>query len=105
MRGFQNGLIFKIWPSGSGDIWILVIQETWLFYTRLRGNLHTRSGTKQKIFEGFFCNFLGINIHNFAKNDPKFENKSLFDAKFYEAWHEKFLRSQSSDIWSLGPKS
>ena len=38
-----------------------------------------------KIFECFFCNFLGRNTHNFVKNDPKFENKSLFDAKFYGA--------------------
>ena len=27
MRGFQNGLIFKIWPSSSGDILILVLQK------------------------------------------------------------------------------
>ena len=55
------------------------------FLTRRRRNLHTRDGTK-KIYEGFFCNFLEIKTHNFVKNHPKFENKSLFDAKFYEAW-------------------
>ena len=42
-------------------------------------------GTKKKIFDGFFCNFLGISTYKFVKNDPKFENKSLFDAKFYGA--------------------
>ena len=30
-----------------------------------------------------FWKFLGINTHYFVKNDPKFENKGLFDAKFY----------------------
>ena len=38
MRGFQNGLIFKIWPSGSGDIQILVLQKTGFFRQDL-GNL------------------------------------------------------------------
>ena len=28
-----------------------------------------------------FCNFLGINNRNFVKNNPKFENKDLFQAK------------------------
>ena len=36
-------------------------------------------------FVFFYCNFLEIKTHNFVKNDPKFENKSLFDAKFYGA--------------------
>ena len=36
-----------------------------------------------KILEGYFCNFLGINTHNFVKKGPKFDNKGLFDAKFY----------------------
>ena len=31
----------------------------------------------------FFCKFLGINTHNFVKNDPNFESKDLFNAKFY----------------------
>ena len=54
---------------------------------------------------GFFCKFLGINTHNFVKNDPNFENNSLFGAKFYRAWHENIFRSQSSDIWGMGPKN
>ena len=40
---------------------------------------------KSKIFERFVFNFLEINTHNFVKNDPKFENKSLFDVKSYGA--------------------
>ena len=36
-------------------------------------------------FLRLLSNFLGINTHNFVKNDPKFENKSLLDAKRYEA--------------------
>ena len=42
-----------------------------------------------------FSNFLEINTHNFVQNDPKFENKNLFDAKFYGAWHEKNFGPQS----------
>ena len=41
---------------------------------------------KYKIFEGYFWNFLGISTCSFVKKDPKFENKSLFDTKFYGAW-------------------
>ena len=50
-----------------------------------------------------FLQSLGINIHNFVKNDPKLENRSLFDAKF--CWHEKTFRSQSLNIWGLGIKT
>ena len=56
-------------------------------------------------FWGSFYNFLGINTHNFVKNDSKFENKNLFDAKLYGACPEKIFRSQSFDIWRLGPKT
>ena len=52
----------------------------------------------------FFYKFLGINTHNFVKNDPNFKNKGLFDAKFYGAGHEKNFRSQRYDVWGLGPK-
>ena len=59
---------------------------------------------KKNIFEGlFFCNFLGMNIHKFVKNDPKFENKGLLHAKFYGTLNEINFRSQSRDIWGLGP--
>ena len=33
------------------------------------------SGVASKIFDGLFFNFLGKNIHNFVKNDPKFKNE------------------------------
>ena len=46
-----------------------------------------------------------FSLINFVKNDPKFENKSLFDAKCYGARHEKLFRSQNSDIWGLRPKN
>ena len=29
-----------------------------------------------------FCNFLGINTYNFAKNDPKLENKGFLYVNF-----------------------
>ena len=53
----------------------------------------------------FFYKFLGINTHNFVKNDSNFEFKGLFGAKCYGTWHEKIFRSQSSDVWALGPEN
>ena len=32
-----------------------------------------------------FCNFWGINTHNFVKNDSKFEDKGLLHARYYGA--------------------
>ena len=40
--------------------------------------------------------------HNFVKNNPKFENKGLYDAKFYGASHEKIFSSQSSVTFGSG---
>ena len=76
------------------------------FQQDLEGSsLHIWNGTRKKNFEGYFHNFLGINTHNFVKKDPKFENKSLFDATFYGAWYENIFRSQNSNICGLGPKN
>ena len=57
----------------------------------------------KKIFEGFFCNFLGINTDNFLKTDPKFENKSLFDANFMELDMKKFSdpKTLTFEVWGL----
>ena len=74
-----------------------------VFSDKTLGNLHIWNGTKKKNFDGLFYHFLGKNTHNFVKSDVKFENKCLFYAKFYEAWHEKFFGSQSCEIWGLGP--
>ena len=60
---------------------------------------------KRRFLIGFLTNFLGIITHNFVKNDPKFECKSLFDAKYYGAGHEKSFKSKSCDIWGVGPKN
>ena len=75
-----------------------VCQKRGFFQARLRGNLHIWNGTKKKNFDGLFYHFLGKNTHNFVKSDVKFENKCLFHAKFYEAWHEKIFGSQSCEI-------
>ena len=74
-------------PSGSGNIWILVLQKMG-YFSRQDLDWTYISEMAPDFLKGFFCNFVGINILNFVKNDPKFENKSLFDAKFYGAWHE-----------------
>ena len=60
------------------------------------------NGTKKKIFDSFFFNFLGINTHNLVKNDSKFENKNLFDAKLYVDMI-KFLDAKAVKlgVWSL----
>ena len=86
MRGFQNGLIFKILPSGSRDILILVLQKKGFFSQDLdiRELRYISEMAPKRFFKGFL-QFSGINTLNFVKNDPKFENKSLFDAEFYEA--------------------
>ena len=57
---------------------------------------------KKRFLRGFL-QFSG-NTHNFVKNDPKFENKSLFDPKFYGASHKK-ISDPKADIWGLGPKN
>ena len=98
MTEFQNGLIFKVWQGDSGDIWMLVLQKTGFFR-------QDQKRKKKRFLKGFFFNFLEINTHNFVKNDPKFENKSFFDAECYEGWHEKVFRSQSSKIRGLVSKN
>ena len=55
-----------------------------------QGTYISEMALKNNICDVFF-NFLEINIHNFVKNDPKFQNKGLFHAKFYGAWHENKL--------------
>ena len=55
------------------------------FSQALEGNYLFEMAPKRR-FLHIFCNFLGINTHNFVKTDPKFENKSLFYAKFSETW-------------------
>ena len=98
MTEFQNGLIFKVWQGDSGDIWMLVLQKTGFFR-------QDQKRKKKRFLKGFFFNFLEINTHNFVKNDPKFENKSFFDAECYGGWHEKVFRSQSSKIRGLVSKN
>ena len=82
---------------------IFSVPKKGYFQTRLRENLHIWNGTKKENFDGLFYHFLGKNTHNFVKSDVKFENKCLFHAKFYEAWHEKKIGSQSCEIWGLRP--
>ena len=46
--------------------------------TRVKGKLHTWSGTKNKTFAGLF---VGINPNNFVKNYPFFKTNGLFYGK------------------------
>ena len=53
MRGFQNGLIFKIWLSGSGDIWILVLQKKNMFFLdKTRGKFISEMAPKRRFLKG-----------------------------------------------------
>ena len=52
-----------------------------------------------------FFNFLGIDIHNFVKNDQKFQSKRFPHAKFCGTWHKKNFRSQGYDIYGLELKN
>ena len=72
-------------------------QKKSCFRQDLSGNLHTWLGTKKKIF----WKLLGINTHDFVKNDPNFESKGLFEVKLHGTWHEKFFRSHRFHIWGL----
>ena len=51
----------------------------------LEGTYISGMAPKRRFLMVFFFNFLGINTHNFVKNDLKFENKCLFHAKVYGA--------------------
>ena len=39
MRGFQNGLTFKIWTSSSRDIHIFMLQKGGFLWTKVQGDL------------------------------------------------------------------
>ena len=47
------------------------------FRQDLEGTYKSRMEPKNSISDGFFCSFLGLNPHNFAKNYPNIENKKL----------------------------
>ena len=75
------------------------------FFRQDLGILHIWNGTKRKISERYFCNFLGINTHLSVKKGPKFENKSLLDAKFYGAWYKKISDPKSLTFVVCGLKT
>ena len=57
---------------------------------------------KRRFLKGFFfCNFLGINTHNFVKNDPKFDMKVFSDPKAltFGVWGLK------TSLRQFGPKA
>ena len=51
-------------------------ENEFFFRQDLEGTYLSEMATKRRFLKGYFCNFLGINTHNFVKNDPKFENKN-----------------------------
>ena len=81
MRGFQNGLILKIWPSNSRDIGTLVLH--WNFLDK-RGNLHIWNGTKKKIFEGFFAIFCELTHITLSKMTQSLKIRAYLMQNFME---------------------
>ena len=78
MIGFQNGFIFKIWPRGYLEIFKFSAPKKGGLGKTQRELTDLEWYQKKIYLVGYlFCNFLGINTHNFVKNDPKFENKGL----------------------------
>ena len=55
------------------------------------------------MFDRFFCNFLGINTHNFVKNDPKFKDKDFFMQNIMDLGMKKDLypKAMTSGVWGL----
>ena len=89
MRGFENEFFFLNLAQWFRRFLNFSISKKVFFLDEDSGSLRIWNGIKKNIFDGFFCNFLGINTHNFAKNDAKFKSKCLLYAKFQAAWHEK----------------
>ena len=56
---------------------------------------------KRRFLKSFFCNFLGINSHNFAKNDPKL--RTYLMQNFMELDMKKFADSKALKfrVWGL----
>ena len=103
MRGFQNAeLFFKFGQVVLKIFEFLVLQKRGVF-TILRENLFLSGMVPKRRFLMIFCNFLGINTHNFVKNDPKFKNRACFMEHFMELVMKKFLgpKAATFGIWSL----
>ena len=98
------GSLFKLGKVVLKIFELYCFRKTGFFRLDVEGTYISELAPKT-FLKGFFWNFLGINTYKFVKNDPKFENKSLFDAKFYGAWFEKIFRSQSFGYWGLGFKN
>ena len=78
-----------------------LFSKNWVFFRQdLEETYISEIARKIRFLKGFL-QFSGINTHSFVKNDRKFGNKSLFDAKFYGVQHENFFRSHSS-FWVWG---
>ena len=78
------GSLFKLFKVVPEIFELQCSRKTGFSRLHLEGTYISELAPKT-FLKGFFLDFLGINTHKFVKNDPKFENKSLFDAKFYGA--------------------
>ena len=68
--------------GSAEDILILVLQKRGVFVDRAVGGIIYMELHQLSLR---FCDFLRINLHNFAKNHLILRTNGLFYAKFYEA--------------------
>ena len=98
-RGVERG--FYLADKTCYEWWKLfvdgLLEETYI----------SRMAPKRIFLKAFFAIFWNETLITLSKvtQDLKMQYGLLFHAIFYGAWHEKIFRSQSCDIWSLGPKN
>ena len=100
MRGFQNGITFWIWTSGSRDIHILVLQKRWFCGQDLKGNFILRIAQKTNF--DIFCSFLRISLIT-SKISQFSKIKSYFMQNFIEFYRKYFScgKEVAFEIWGL----
>ena len=91
----RMGLLFKF-GQAVRDICNLVFRKRGFLWIRVEGKCHTWSGTKNRIFDGFFVVLWWF--FNFVKNHPFFKNKGLFYVKFCQYLQEIFFIPQKSSV-------
>ena len=90
MRGFHNGLIFKIWPSGSGDIRILVLQKIGFVRQNLEGTYLSEMAPKSRFLKGFFAIFWEKTLITLSKKIQNLKVRAYLMQKFMELDIKKF---------------
>ena len=76
------------------------------FRQDLGGTYMSKMGPERKFLKAFLQFSGNKTLITLSKMTQNLKIRAqLFDTKFYGAWDEKNVRSQSFDIWPLGPKN